>query len=189
MNNQVKNNNSTIHLKKSSGIASLYDWVQSMLFAISIVIIVLVFFFRLVHVDGSSMNNTLFDGDKVIVSNFMYTPKTGDIVVISHGERYSEPIIKRVIATEGQTLKIDVENQIILVDDKIIDQPYAFGETKINDLPIPSVIPEGKVFVLGDNRENSLDSRSSDIGLIDESSIIGEAKYVIFPFQRFQNLD
>lgn len=177
-----------LHLHKSNGASGLYDWFQSMLFAVAIVIITLVFFVRLVHVDGTSMNNTLQDGDKVIVSNFMYTPKTGDIVVISHAEQYSEPIIKRVIATEGQTLSIDVENQTVTVDGKVIDQPYAFGKTELGDAEIPEVIPEGKVFVMGDNREDSMDSRSTRIGLIDESNIIGEARFVVFPFQSFKNL-
>ncbi len=188
MNNIDASEKRVIHLKKSNTAAGVYDWVQSMLFAIAIVILLLTFALRLVSVDGGSMNNTLFHKDKVIVTNFLYTPKTGDIVVISHGEHYADPIIKRVIATEGQTLEIDEENNTVTVDGIVLDEPYAVGNTYLSDNNIPEVIPEGKVFVMGDNREDSLDSRSTAIGLVNESDIIGKAQYVVYPFSSFQNL-
>ena len=177
-----------VHLQKSNSASVVYDWAHSLIFALAVVLIILTFFVRLVDVKGDSMNNTLFTGDKVIVTNFFYQPKTDDIVVISHGVNYFEPIIKRVIATEGQTLDIDFENQIIKVDGKVLDQPYAYGYTDRKDAEIPKVIPEGKVFVLGDNRIVSSDSRSTDIGLIEEDDIIGKAQLVIFPFNSFQYL-
>ena len=99
----------TIHLKKSEGTASLYDWVHSLVFAVAIVVIILTFFLRLVDVSGTSMVPTLKHQDKVIVTNFFYTPSDGDIIVISHGAEYADPIIKRVIATEGQSLSIDFD--------------------------------------------------------------------------------
>ena len=134
------------------------------------------------------MDNTLASKDKVIVTNFAYTPKDNDIVVISHGAEYSKPIIKRIIATEGQSVKLDYENDRIIVDGVVIDEPYIEGTTfsgKYGDNEIPDVIPEGKVFVLGDNRRVSLDSRYQEIGLIDEENIIGKAQFVVFPFSEF----
>lgn len=166
-------------------VAGIYDWVRCIIFAIAIVIVCLTFVFRLVNVDGSSMYDTLSSDDKVIVTNFMYTPKTNDIVVISHGAQYANPIIKRVIATEGQSVKLDYENDRIIVDGIVIDEPYIDGSAfsgNIGDNEIPDVIPEGKIFVMGDNRKVSMDSRSTKIGLIDVNDVIGKAQVVAFPF-------
>ncbi len=160
---------------------NLYDWVNSIIVAVVAVVILLTFCFRLIDVDGRSMEPTLINTDKVIVTNLFYTPNNGDVVVISHGEKYDKPLIKRVIATEGQTLDIDFENYKIYVDGALIDEPYIQGETIEGNADIPDVVPEGKVFVLGDNRPVSLDSRSREVGLIDEESIIGKAQFVIIP--------
>ncbi|MCR5652670.1 MAG: signal peptidase I [Ruminococcus sp.] len=178
----------TIHLKKSEGTASLYDWVHSLVFAVAIVVIILTFFLRLVDVSGTSMVPTLKHQDKVIVTNFFYTPKDGDIIVISHGAEYADPIIKRVIATEGQTLSIDFDKGTVKVDGKKLDEPYIQGFTHAEDAEIPEVIPKGKVFVMGDNRGVSLDSRSKEIGLIDVKDIIGKAQVVVFPFNSIKYL-
>lgn len=178
----------TIHLKKSEGTASLYDWVHSLVFAVAIVVIILTFFLRLVDVSGTSMVPTLKHQDKVIVTNFFYTPSDGDIIVISHGAEYADPIIKRVIATEGQTLSIDFDKGKVKVDGKVIDEPYIQGFTHAEDAEIPKVIPKGKVFVMGDNRGVSLDSRSKEIGLIDVNDIIGKAQVVVFPFNHIKYL-
>ena len=170
----------TIHLKKSEGTSSLFDWIHSLVFAVAIVVILLTFIIRLVDVSGTSMLQTLQNKDKVIVTNFFYTPKPNDIVVISHGAEYAEPIIKRVIATEGQT--ISIKNNVVKVDDKVLDEPYIQGQTDQGVITEPLKIPEGKVFVMGDNRSVSLDSRSTEIGLIDKDNIIGKAQAVVFPF-------
>ena len=142
----------------------------------------------MVDVDGSSMYDTLSTKDKVIVTNFMYTPKTNDIVVISHGAQYAKPIIKRVIATEGQSVELDYEHDRIIVDGIVINESYIDGSTfggVIGDNEIPDVIPEGKIFVMGDNRKVSMDSRSTQIGLIDVNDVIGKAQIVAFPFNHF----
>lgn len=178
----------TIHLKKSEGTASLYDWVHSLVFAVAIVVIILTFFLRLVDVSGTSMVPTLKHQDKVIVTNFFYTPSDGDIIVISHGAEYADPIIKRVIATEGQTLSIDFDKGKVTVDGKVLDEPYIQGFTHAEDAKIPQKIPKGKVFVMGDNRGVSLDSRSKEIGLIDVNDIIGKAQFVVFPFNHIKYL-
>ena len=95
---------------------SCYEWLHTLILAFSVVMLLLTFVFRLVNVDGQSMMDTLFDKDKVIVTNFLYTPKSGDVVVISHGQQLYEPIIKRVIATEGQSLSIDFAKGTVAVD-------------------------------------------------------------------------
>lgn len=171
--------------------AGVYDWIRCVIFAIAIVVVCLTFVFRLVEVDGSSMDDTLQNKDKVIVTNLFYTPHDNDIVVISHAEKYDKPIIKRVIATEGQTLKLDYDNDRIIVDGVVIDESYIKGSTFANNKGnnvIPDVIPKGKIFVMGDNRQVSLDSRSSDIGLIDVNNVIGKAQVVAFPFDRIKYL-
>lgn len=182
------NENQFVTMNSEGTMAGFFDWVRCILFAISIVVICLTFVFRLVDVDGSSMDDTLATKDKVIVTNFFYTPKNNDIVVISHGTEYPNPIIKRVIATEGQTVKLDYENNRIIVDGIVIDEPYIKGTTfsgNYGDNVIPEVIPEGKLFVLGDNRKVSLDSRSTEIGLVDVENVIGKAQFVAFPFNDF----
>ena len=149
------------------------------------------FFFRLVDVKGTSMVETLQNGDKLIVTNFNYTPKPNDIIVISHGKEYAEPIVKRVIATAGQTLKLDYENDRILVDGVVIDEPYLDVSTFCNveaDYEIPEVIPDGMIFVMGDNRGVSMDSRDSRIGLISVDNVIGKAQFVVYPFSDFKYL-
>lgn len=171
----IKVSNST---KWSSG---LYDWMYCLLIAFIAVVMLLTFAFRMVNVDGDSMMNTLMNTDKVIVTDLFYTPKDGDVVVISHGAEYSQPIIKRVIATEGQTLDINFETGEVVVDGVVLQEDYINGETIKGNTEIPSVIPEGKVFVMGDNRVVSLDSRYEQIGLIDENDIIGKAQFVAIP--------
>ena len=170
----------TIHLKKSEG--------HTLVYAVAIVVLLLTFFLRLVDVSGTSMVPTLQSKDKVIVTNFLYTPQDGDIVVISHGAEYSDPIIKRVIATEGQSLYIDFETGSVVVDGKELKEDYIQGFTHAEDAEIPSVIPDGKIFVMGDNRGVSLDSRSKEIGLIDKDDIIGKAQFVVFPFNSIKYL-
>lgn len=178
--------------KADGAAANVYDWIRCLLFAVSIVVLCLIFLFRLVDVEGSSMYDTLSTNDKVVVTNLCYEPKVNDIVVISHGAEYSKPIIKRVIATEGQSIKLDYENDKIIVDGVVIDQPYlndgsSFGGN-IGNNEIPEVIPEGKIFVMGDNRKVSMDSRSTEIGLIDVDNVIGKAQVVVFPFNHISYL-
>lgn len=174
--------------KPEGAMAGVFDWIRCIVFAIAIVVVCLTFVFRLVDVDGTSMNDTLQTNDKVIVTNLFYTPNNNDIVVISHGAEYKKPIIKRVIAKEGQTLKLDKENDRIIVDGVVIDEPYIKGTTfsgNFGNNEIPDVIPDGKIFVMGDNRQVSLDSRSTEIGLIDVKDVIGKAQVVAFPFDHF----
>ncbi len=174
---------------KSDGLMSgFYDWIRCLIFAISIVVVCLIFLFRLVDVEGHSMDTTLATNDKVVVTNLFYTPHNNDIVVISHGASYNKPLIKRVIATEGQSIKLDYENDKIIVEGAVLNEPYIDGSTFggiFADYEIPDVVPEGKIFVMGDNRKVSKDSRSAEIGLIDVDNVIGKAQFVVLPFSNF----
>lgn len=178
-------------VKEDGFIAGAYDWIRCVIFAIAIVVVCLTFLFRLVEVDGTSMDDTLNNHDRVIVTNLFYTPHESDIVVISHAEKYNKPLIKRVIATEGQSIKLDYENDRVIVDGVVLSEPYIDGSAFANNkgnYNIPEIVPKGKVFVMGDNRKVSLDSRNSEIGLIDVSNVIGKAQYIAFPFDRFKYL-
>ena len=183
LNEEVSEELSVTRVKLNSNPVStnIYDWVSSIIVAVIAVVVLLTFCFRIIDVDGRSMEPTLINTDKVVVTNLFYTPNDGDVVVISHGEEYDKPLVKRVIATEGQKIRIDFVNNEVYVDDKQIDEPYIQGETIPDDAQILAVVPEGKVFVLGDNRGVSLDSRYQEVGLIDETAIIGKAQFVIIP--------
>lgn len=177
---------STIEPLDNSGVAGVYDILRSVLISASILILIITFVFTMVIVDGRSMQHTLESGDKIIVTKMGYQPKDGDVIVVGKSEEgYSKPIVKRVIATEGQTLKIDFENQQVIVDGKVLDEPYISSETIEGTAEIPEVIPEGYVFVMGDNRYISMDSRYKDIGLVNVDDIVGKAVFVVFPFDRF----
>ena len=168
--------------------AGIFEIFGTLLFALTVVILVMTFVFRQVVVDGKSMEPTFYDGERLILSTSYDTmPSNGDVVVISHPKGYDGRIIKRVIATEGQSISIDFDKNEVAVDSVLLDEPYIAGRTIQTDrnMEIPSVIPEGYVFVMGDNREASLDSRSTQIGLIPVTSIIGKVQMRIIPFNRF----
>ena len=168
----------------------LFEWAGAIFTALIVVLLILTFFVRQVTVSGGSMNDTLKNDDRLLVTNFMYTPKNGDIVIISHGSSYSDPIVKRVIAVGGQRLDINYDTNEVIVDGVVQYEPYIKGKTRqlSNSTSLEeygNIIPEGYIFVMGDNREGSLDSRSKDIGLIPVSNVIGKAQLRIIPFDTF----
>lgn len=165
----------------------LYDWLGTLFLAIAVILLVMTFFLRQVTVNGHSMEDTLQDRDRLLVSNFLYQPQNGDIIVVTHGELLDEPIIKRVIAIEGQHLEINYQRNEVSVDGKVLQENYIKGRTIALPYPteIPDVIPKGYVFAMGDNREDSLDSRSVRIGLVPVQNIIGKAFFRIQPFSTF----
>lgn len=160
----------------------IYDWMQSLVFALIICIIVFVFIFRIVDVSGDSMNPTLLNGDKLVVSDVFYKPKQGDIVIFRKDEYKAEALVKRVIATEGQTIEIDFDRGRVYVDGELLDEPY-IAEPTHNQLDFqgPQTVPEGCVFVMGDNRNASSDSRRAQIGMVDERLIVGKVLLRVFP--------
>ena len=165
------------------------DWLQTIVTALVACILIFVFLGRTVGVIGPSMEQTLIEGDRLIISNLFYTPKYGDIVVLRKDTFKDEPIIKRVIATEGQTVDIDFETGVVYVDGAALDEPYANTPTTLReDFEDPVTVPEGSVFVMGDNRNRSTDSRTESIGCVDTRYIIGRAVFRIYPFNKIGSL-
>lgn len=180
-----------------------YEWGHCIVSAIVIVVILLTFVFRLVNIDGSSMLPTLTNSDKVIITNFFYEPEVGDIVVIPAGKYHDKPIIKRIIALGGQDVYINYVTHEVYVDGILIEEEYINSPTSssVGEKELSLTVPEGKAFILGDNRDESYDSRyfgtlknnsdttvTTDLGelkCIDVDDIIGKAQFVIFPFNHF----
>lgn len=131
------------------------------------------------------MNPTLLNADKLIVSDVFYKPKQGDIVIFRKDDYKSEALVKRVIATEGQTIDIDFDRGRVYVDGELLDEPYIAELTKNQlDFQGAQTVPEGCVFVMGDNRNASSDSRRASIGMVDERLIVGKVLFKIFPLDR-----
>ncbi len=161
----------------------VYDWLDSLIYAVLLILVIFTFFFRVVGVNGDSMNPTLQSGDWLTVSAITDEVETGDIVVITQPNSLNEPLIKRVIAKGGDTVNIDFIEGAVTVNGKILYEPYIAEKTEISgDYVYPLEIPEGYIFVMGDNRNNSLDSRFRTIGLIDERYVLGVAETRIYPF-------
>ena len=162
----------------------LYEWTQALVCSVLTVVFIFTFVVRLIGVDGHSMVPTLQHGDRLLVLNSMlyHDYQYGDIVVLRKESFMENPIVKRVIATEGQTVDIDFDNGIVFVDGSPLQEDY------INDLTyesegtiFPLTVPEGSVFVMGDNRNHSDDSRNDSLGTIDTRYIIGKVVFLLFP--------
>jgi len=193
---------------KSSGgrlkavVSALYDYAE--VFAISIVAVIVIFSFglKLCRVDGHSMKETLHDGELLIAQDFFYTPKQGDIVVFHvSNNTFHRPLVKRVIATEGQLVQINFTDKLIIVDGIIYSDENAylsgdkyeikfdFDKEKMYSMDgkvyYAARVPEGMLFVLGDNRNNSTDSRSVNLGFVDADCVLGKAVLRLNPFTIF----
>ena len=175
---------------QSKALRETYDWVQSLTSALIFCVIVFVFLVRLVYVNGNSMYPTLNNNDLMLVSRVFYTPRTGDIVVFKK-DAYdaNKALVKRVIATEGQVININFEIGAVYVDGEEIKEDY-IRELTYNKLDFigPQTVPEGCVFVMGDNRNESTDSRNTLIGMVDSRLIIGKVLYVIYPLNAFRKV-
>ena len=161
------------------------DYLHDFVSILSGILLVILLLIRIVVVSGPSMKNTLFHGDYIILlSNTLYNePKQGDIIVASKDSfKEGEPIIKRIIATEGQQVDIDFNAGIVYVDGIALDEPYTRTGTHLQEgVYFPLTVDEGCVLVMGDNRNESKDSRNPEIGLIDEREILGKAIFLLFP--------
>lgn len=163
----------------------LYEWVQSLVGSVLVVVAIFTFVIRMMGVDGHSMLNTLQHGDRLLVVNSMlyHDYKYGDIVILrKNGVFDDDPIVKRVIAVEGQTVDIDFTEGIVYVDGEALEEDYIREPTYTAEgTEFPLTVPEGSIFVMGDNRNGSSDSRDYRLGTVDTRYVIGKAAFLIFP--------
>ena len=164
----------------------MLEWYEALISAALVLVLVFSFVFRIIQVDGSSMVPTLTNGDKLIVWGAGYTPERGDVVIVDSYTTYGKPLVKRVIAKGGDTISIDYASGTVTVNGEVLDEDYIAEPTYLGyDVEFPYTVPEGTVFVMGDNRNNSLDSRSSYVGCIDERDILGKVLVCFLPFSDF----
>jgi len=160
----------------------LYDWLQCIVTAIICGVLLFIFVGRSIGVDGASMLQTLQQNDRVVISNLFYTPSNGDVIVFQSSDQFEHPLVKRVIAIENQVINIDFDNGNVYVDDILINEPYINAATKTkHDFNGPVTVPPGHVFVLGDNRNFSTDSRDNAVGLVDTRYILGKVLIILIP--------
>lgn len=171
----------------------LVEWGDSIVRALIIILFILAFIGQTCTVVGNSMLNTLHDGEKLIISNLFYIPHENDIVVFHQTGDLNEPIVKRIIATENKWVRIDFDRALVYVsDDDVINESdlidessYAYldiGFYKMNGIK-EYYVPKGHVFVMGDNRNNSTDSRSEYIGFVDVKTILGKVIFRLYPYE------
>lgn len=166
--------------KENRGKLNVFEVFESIIGALVVITVIFTFFFRIFEVDGPSMKPTLQHNDKVIVSTVGYKVQKGDVVVISETADLDEPIVKRVIAVGGDTVDINFTTGVVTVNGTEEDYTDELTSQQF-DIAFPITVPEGTVFVLGDNRPNSLDSRSTRVGCVDERFIVGKVLGRVFP--------
>ncbi len=181
----------TSAVNEASAGKEMYDWIYSLILALVICVIIFAFFIRVIDVVGTSMNPTLNNSDKMLVSGLFYKPSVGDVVVFKKDEYDpGKALVKRVIAVEGQEINIDFDKGIVYINGQPIVEDYILEPT-MNKLDFigPKTVPEGCVFVMGDNRNASTDSRKSEIGMVDNRLILGKAYFVIYPLSEIRVID
>ena len=166
--------------KENRGNLNVFEVFEAIIGALVVITIIFTFFFRVFDVDGPSMKPTLQHNDKLIVSTVGYKPQKGDIVVISETADLDEPIVKRIVAVGGDTVDINFTTGVVTVNGTEEDYTDELTSQQF-DIAFPITVPEGTVFVLGDNRANSLDSRSTRVGCVDERFIVGKVLGRVFP--------
>lgn len=181
--------------QKKSIAKDLFEWVEMVILSACAVLLLFTFVVRPAFVDGRSMENTLHDKELLLISDIGFTPEYGDVIVFQKiNSTHPAPIVKRVIATEGETVDIDFDTWTVTVTDvhgetRVLDESdyrkLTTDQRVTSDLDYPLTVGEGELFVMGDNRNHSLDSRSSAIGLVKEEEIIGKVLCRVFPLNKF----
>ncbi len=195
---------------RSPWVKELLDWVQAIAIAVVVALLLRNFVLTLALVSGASMENTLHNGDRLYVNKLFYTPEKGDVVIIETDKHPEGPLVKRVIATEGDTIYIDPYTCDVYVNDKLLEEDYIKGRTILymagidgnTGMPIyqgdlfndpdysrenPIVIGKDEVFAMGDNRENSSDSRN--LGIFKTDEVVGHALFRFWPLSDIETLD
>lgn len=168
----------------------VYDWLQCVVYALVACVLLFTFAGRIITVYGRSMQDTFYEGHRVVISPFAAPYEYGDIVVLQKDSFGPLPIIKRVIATEGETVDIDFEQGVVYVDREALDEPYTKEPTfEREDFAGPITVPEGCIFVMGDNRNHSEDSRRASIGCVDTEDVLGEVILRIWPLDQLGPVD
>jgi signal peptidase I len=164
---------------------NLMMYLHDAVYLLTVVMILFLMVFRIIIVSGDSMRRTLVDGDYLLLLNnvFYHEPKQGDVIVISKKSfDNGAAIVKRVIATEGQTVDIDFNAGIVYVDGVALQEDYTYTPTNVEEgITFPITIAEGCIFAMGDNRNGSRDSRDPSIGMIDTRELLGKAIFLLFP--------
>lgn len=179
--------------KKDRDIAlAVYEWCDAVVYALIAIVLLFTLFFKVTTVVGTSMINTLHERDTLIISKLGYEPENGDIVVIAMDNLYfQEPIVKRIIASGGETVNINFATHEVSVTDvngvtRVLQEDYILSPTATAaDVAFPLTVPEGLLFVMGDNRNGSTDSRDSRVGLIDERQVLGHVVLRVLPIKDF----
>jgi len=164
----------------------LYLWMQSLVMMLLVIMFIVAFIGKPIEVRMASMTPTLLEGDRMIVRSIFYTPQRGDVVVFArHDFQDGQAIVKRVVALEGDVVDIDIDTGTVYLNGQALYEPFTNGPTnRAGDMSYPFTVPAGHVFVIGDNRNNSMDSRNTEIGPVDEREIIGQVVAVVLPLSR-----
>ena len=175
--------------------SDLFEWLQLLMGCVLAAVVLFNCFARLTRVDGDSMNDTLRNGEMMLIWSLGYKPQQGDIIVLNKTDQltdqllHSRAIVKRVIATGGQTVDIDYTTGTVYVDGVALDEPYIREEMYLPGSPMMQnthwEIPEGSIFVMGDNRNASTDSRHEMVGPIDQDYILGKVVFALWPMEKF----
>ena len=164
----------------------LWEWAKALVVAGLIVFVIFHYLINVVTVNGSSMNPTLENQDRLVISHLFYTPAVGDIVILSEDTGLNEALVKRIVALPGQVVDINEEG-LVVIDGKVLSEPYIaepIAASRRGDQSYPVTVEEGTVFVMGDNRNHSTDSRFVEIGLVPEEEILGRVIFRLLPFNK-----
>lgn len=179
--------------EKGSLASDLFDWAEALVYALALLVVVCAFFVRLSGVQGTSMYPTLDNGDQLLLLSFGYNePERGDIVVLMADDFMDQPLVKRVIGIGGDVIDMDPSGTVT-VNGEALYEPYINDlngqDMYLGDIQFPLTVPDGQVFVMGDNRNGSSDSRKAEVGTIPYEKIVGKAVFRLFPFNRMGQIE